>query len=55
MVAGHSFRDGRESIYAFTSAGWEYASSIWPGECAAPLTDRQFRAGRSSQCRRVRL
>ena len=25
MIAGHSFRDGREAFYAFTEAGWSFA------------------------------
>ena len=35
MIAGHSFRDGRESFYALTETGWDFINVPSPGIFAA--------------------
>jgi hypothetical protein len=36
MIAMHTFRDGRESRYKFTEAGWEFATATWPAGSSSP-------------------
>jgi hypothetical protein len=35
MIAGHSFRDGREAFYSFTEKGWAFINAPSPSRSAS--------------------